>query len=115
QCGINTNDLCVGLGVDEARVAIESVASDAGRVRLHLAIGLVQQDPDGEMKRMVSLAFEPVEEPLDARLVRDWRIGIGTFVWRLGRVFPTQAVDVKQLLSRLVVRLKRAVVERPSG
>src|SRR5262249_24156053 len=95
QGGIHTNDLSVGLAVDEARVAVESVASDAGRVRLHLAIGLVEQDPDWQMKRMVSLMFEPVEEHLDARLVRDWRIGIGTLVRRLGRVFSTQAVDVK--------------------
>src|SRR5215469_6683266 len=95
QCGINTNDLCVGLGVDEARIAVESVASDAGRVWLHLAIAFVQQDPDRQMKRMVSLTFEPVEEHLDARLVRNWRKAIGTLVGRLGRVFPAQAVDVK--------------------
>ena len=84
-------------------------------MRQHLAIALIQQDSDRQMERMMSLALEAVEQLLNARLVRNWRIRIGFLPRRLGRILPSQAMHMKQFLGGLIVGLKITVLQRPGG
>ena len=62
---------------------------------------------------MMSLTLEAVEQLLNARLVRNWRIRIGFLPRGLGWVLPAQAMHVKQFLGGLIIGLKIAVFQRP--
>ena len=88
QCRINAYDLSVGFSIHEARVAVESVAADAGRIRQHLAVALIQQDSNRQMEGMMSLALQAIEQLLDAGLIRNRRVGIGFLPRGLGRSSP---------------------------
>jgi hypothetical protein len=65
------------LAIGQARVTIESVAADPGRMRQRLAGRLIEQDADGQMKRMMSFMFQAVKELLDARLMGNRRVFVG--------------------------------------
>ena len=110
---IDADDLRVRLAVGRARIAVEGLALDARRVRCRHAVDLVEQHADGQMERMVAGALEIVEQLLDARLVRDRRVGIGTAGPRFGRILAALAVHVIQRLRLLIVGLERVVTDRP--
>ena len=76
QCRIDANDLCIGLAIGQAWIAVKGIASNAGRMRQRFAVLLVEQDADRQMKRMMAFSLEPVEQLLDARLVGERRISV---------------------------------------
>src|SRR5271167_2300109 len=115
QSGIHAHDLGISLTICRARIAVEGAATGARRVRQSLAVALVQQDSNGQMERMMSLTLEAVEQLLNARLVRNWRIRIGFLPWGFGWILPSQAVHMKQFLGGLIVGLKITVLQRPGG
>ena len=113
QRRIDANDLRVGLAVCQAGIAVKGVASNARRMGQGVAVVLVKQDPDRQMKGVMAFAFEAVEQLLDARFVRQGRICVGLLRGRLGGVFAAQPVDVIEFFRGLVVRFKCIVFQRP--
>ena len=114
QGRIDTDDLRIRFAIRQTWIAVESIAADAGGVRQRLAISLFKQNADRQMKRMVPFPLEPIEQLLDARLMRDRRIGVWLFRRRLGRVFAAQTMNVIKFFGSLVIGLKRVVLQRPS-
>ena len=94
----------------EAGEAVEAVAAHAAAL---LGIGLVEVDPDREVERLVARFDEIVVELLDARLVRDRRVGERAGARRLGRVLAGLAVDEVEPLGLGVVGLEVGVGDRP--
>ena len=58
---------------------------------------------------------EIVVQLLDARLVADGGIGIGSAGWRFGRIFAALSVHVIQILGLGVVGLQIVIADRPAG
>src|ERR1700685_3256160 len=106
QRRIDTDDLRIRLAVGQTWIAVEGIAADARGVRQRLAVLFVEQNADRQMKRVVSLSLEAIEQLLDARLMRDRRIGVWLFRRRLGWVFAAQTVNVIKLFGSLIIRLE---------
>src|SRR5262249_60387986 len=86
ECRVDADDLSVGLAIDEARVAIEGVAADAGAGVLRLAVLLVEQNAERKRKRMIAAPLQAVPELLYARLVRGGRGTVRPAAGRVGWV-----------------------------
>ena len=69
--------------------------------------------PHGAWKGCSPTGHHVVEQPLDARLVRDRREGVRRRCRRLGGVLAASAVHLVQLFGLGVVRLQHVVVDRP--
>ena len=104
--------LGVGLGVDQAGEPVAVHAANAGRER-HVVLG--QHDPAGGVKRPVAGPRQIVVELLDARLVRDRRVGIGRARGRIDGILAARAVDLVEILGARVVGLEIGVGDRPGG
>ena len=102
--------LGVGLGVDQARVAVAPRAADA---RALGPVGLVEQDAARGVERVVAAGGHLVGELLDAWLVRDGRPRVRLGPRPLGGVLAGVAVDLVQLLGLGVPRLEVVVGQRP--
>ena len=106
QRRVDADDLRIGLAVGQAGIAVEGIAANAGGVRQRLAIPLLEQHSDGQVKRLVPFTLQIIEQLLDPRLVRDRRVCVGLRGGRLGRVLAAQAMDMVELFGRLVVGLE---------
>src|SRR5579871_5549015 len=84
-------------------------------MRQWLAVTFFEQNTYWQMEWVVAFSFEPIEQFLDSRLMSDGRTGIWLCRRRLGRVFPTQAVNAIEFFGSLVIRLERVVLQRPCG
>ena len=104
------DDLGVGLGVHQARVAVAPGAADAGAAA---PVGLVEHDPDRSGEGMVAARLEGVADLLQAGLVADRRPRIGLGPVALGRVLIPGAVHLVEPLGLGVPRLEVVVAERP--
>src|SRR5512145_3456661 len=98
--GIDADDLCIGLGVHQARKAVARVAADALAVTRIL---LVESDPQRHMEGSKSLPCKVVAELLDARLVADGRKQILARRLRIGRILATVATHLVEVLGLRVV------------
>ena len=110
--GANAEDFGVGLRLHEAGKSIAILATNA------LAVGpicLVEHDAAGRVEGMVARALQVVGELLDAWLVRDGGMRVGSGAGRLGGILPARAVDMIHLLGLRVVGLEILVAERPGG
>ena len=94
--------------------ARESVAVGTAHALAEGHVALIEHDPAGRMKRVVSRGREVVRELLDPRLVRDRRERVGRARGRLCRVLPAGAVHLVELLGKRVVRLHLFVADRPA-
>jgi hypothetical protein len=110
--GPDAEHVCVGLAVGQAREAVEAVAAHAAPA---LGVGLVEVDADGQVERMMAGPDEVVVQLLDARLVRDGRVGERPRRRRLRRVLAALAVDEVQPFGLGVVGLEVVVGQRPGG
>ena len=113
ECRLDADDLSVGLAIDEARIAIEGVAADAGAGVLRLAVFLVEQNAERKRKRMIAAPLQAVPELLYARLVRDGRVTIRPARGRFGRIHAMLAVDVVEMLGLAIERLEVLISKRP--
>ena len=109
---IHAHHLGVGLGVDQARVAVARVAADAAA---GARIALVEHDAEGHVERPQPNAAEVVGELLDARLVAHRREGVRRARRWLGRIAAALTVDLVEPLRLGVVRLELVVRDRPRG
>src|SRR5580658_982078 len=94
QRRIDANDLGIGLAVGQAGIAVEGVTANARRMGQRLAVVLVEQDTDGQVKGVMAFALESVEQLLNARFVRKRWIRVRLWRGRLGRIFAAKPVDV---------------------
>ena len=113
QRRIDAHDLRIGLAVQQAGKAVERIAADADAGRRGLAVLLIQQNAERQMKRVQTVLHQAVVQRLDARLVRNRRIGKRPAGRRLVRVFAALAVNVKQPFGLGIIGLERLVFERP--
>src|SRR5262249_55088801 len=90
ECRVDADDLSVGLAIDEARVAIEGVAADAGAGVLRLAVLLVEQNAERKRKRMIAAPPQAVPET-PVRAARARRAGNDTAGSRAVRSDPRHA------------------------
>ena len=104
--------LGVALGVHQAR---ESVTGGAADACAEGGLGLVEHDPRRGVEGMEPHLGQVVEQPLDARLVRDRRIGVRRGGRWLGGILTAGAVHLVELLGLGVVGLEDAVVDGPGG
>src|SRR5215468_7891384 len=111
---LDADDLCIRLAVDQARITVESIATDAGAGVQRLAVLFVEQHAERQREWMMALPHQGVMEFLDARLVRDWRAGIRSACRRFGRVDAVLAVDLVDVLGFRIVGLEILIPERPS-
>src|SRR5262249_7859365 len=75
---LDADDLRIGLAVDQARITVESIATDAGAGVQRLAVLFVEQHAERQREWMMALPLQGIMELLDARLVRDRRAPIKT-------------------------------------
>ena len=108
--GPHAQHVRVGLAVGQAREAVEAVAAHAAPA---LGVALVEVDADRQVERMMAGLDEVVVELLDARLVRDGRVGEGPGGRGLGGVLAALAVDEVQPLGLGVVGLEVVVGQWP--
>src|SRR5689334_7851444 len=96
--------------MDQARIAITGVASDAG-AEVHECL----VDPDAHRRRVRfhPPSSEDVEHLLNARFVTDRWKWVVLLSWRFGRILAGLAMDLVELLGFVVVRLEIAVFQRP--
>jgi hypothetical protein len=98
--------------MDQTRKAITGVAADTFAC---VPILLIKLDAQGHMKRLEAKAREIISQPLHSGLVAHRRVR----VWPAGRWFggvhATLAMDVIEMLSLQVVRLKVLVRDWPRG
>ena len=114
--GIDADDLRIRLPVHYAREAVQPVAPDAPAPVCGVAVGvLVEQDTDGQVRRMQAELQEVVVQLLDPRLVLDGRVREVAAAGAVGRVLAGGAVDVVQAFGLRVPRLVVLVGERPRG
>src|SRR5262245_14336153 len=113
ECRVDADDLSIGFAVDEARIAIEGIAADAGTGVLRLAVLLVEQNAERKRKRMIPALLQAIPELLYARFVRDGRVTIRPARWRFGRIQAMLAVDVVEVLSLAIERLEVFISKRP--
>src|SRR5262252_8697493 len=111
---LDADDLRIGLAVDQARITVESIATDAGAGVQRLAVLFVEQHAERQREWMMALPHQGVMELLDARLVRDRRAGIRSACRRFGRVDPMLAMYLVEVLGFAIVRLEILICERPS-
>src|SRR5499427_9954721 len=111
---LDADDLRIRLAVDQARITVESIATDAGAGVQRLAVLFVEQYAERQREWMMALSLQGIMEFLDARLVRDWRAGIRSACRRFGRVDPMLAMHLVEVLSFAIVRLEILIRERPS-
>src|SRR5215468_2796759 len=111
---LDADDLRIRLAVDQARITVESIATDAGAGVQWLAVLFVEQHAERQREWMMALPLQGIMEFLDARLVRDWRVGIRSACRRFGRVDPVLAMHLVELLGFAIVRLEILIGERPS-
>src|ERR1700683_4182059 len=96
---------------------------DAGKaVAIHAAhagaerhVRFVEQDAGGRVERMIPGAGQVVGKLLDARLMRDRRVGIRRACGRLRRVLSAFAVYLVEILGLRVIRLHILITDRPRG
>ena len=108
--GPHAQHVRVGLAVGQAREAVEAVAAHAAPA---LGIALVEVDADRQVERVMAGLDEVVVELLDARLVRDGRVGERPGGRGLGGVLAALAVDEVQPLGLGVIGLEVVVGQRP--
>src|SRR5262249_44934029 len=72
---LDADDLRIRLAIDQARITVESIATDAGAGVQRLAVLFVEQYAERQREWMMALPLQGIMEFLDARLVRDWRGG----------------------------------------
>src|SRR6516162_48748 len=113
ECRVDADDLSVGLAIDEARIAIEGVAADAGAGVPRLAVLLVEQNAERKRKRMIAAPLQAVPELLYAWLVRDGRVTIRPARGRFGRIHTMLAVDMVEMLGLAIERLEVLISKRP--
>src|SRR5215470_1571659 len=111
---LDADDLRIRLAVDQARITVESIATDAGASVQWLAVPFVEQHAERQREWMMTLPLQGIMEFLDARLVRDRRARIRPACRRLGRVDPMLAMHLVELLGFAVVRLEILIGQRPS-
>src|SRR5438876_10390920 len=98
---INTDNLGVRLGVDEARKAVAGVAADAAAL---VGVVLIEHDTERRGKRPQAETGEIVTELLDARLVADRWKRIGGAGWRVRGILTRWAMDMVKPLGPGVIR-----------
>ena len=104
------DDLGVGLGVHQARVAVAPRAADA------LAggpVGLIQQDAARRVERVVAARCQGLGDLLDPRLVRDGRPRVLLGPVALGGILAVVTVHLVQPLGLGVPGLEVVVAQRP--
>jgi hypothetical protein len=106
QGGLDADDVGVGLAVDQAGVAVEGGAADAGRAPQGGLVGLIAQDPDREGERLEAGGAKVGLELGDAGLVAERRVAVGRVRGRVGGVDAPLAVDVVEPLGGGVVGLQ---------
>ena len=110
--GIDADHLRVRLGVHQAWMTVAGGAADAtARAR----VLLVQHHCDRQVEGVVPQFRQIVAEFLQAWLVADGRVRVGSPRLRLGRVFTARSVHLVQALRFGVVGLHLIVGDRPGG
>src|SRR5215813_15328233 len=66
---LDADDLRIRLAVDQARITVESIATDAGAGVQRLAVLFVEQHAERQREWMMARSFQSIMELLDARLV----------------------------------------------
>src|SRR5882724_138242 len=100
---IDAHNLRVGLCAHEASKAVAGVATDA---TAFVRVSFIKHYPDWNMEGFKSRACEVVGQLLNARLMADGGPGIGRVGRRFGRIFPTIAVHLVEILGLRVVGLE---------
>src|SRR5215831_19557440 len=111
---LDADDLRIRLTVDQARITVESIATDAGAGVQRLAVLFVEQHAERQREWMMALSLQGIMEFLDARLVRDRRTGIRAACRRVSRVDPMLAMYLVELLGFAIVRFEILIGQRPS-
>src|SRR3989441_5006123 len=109
---VHAHDLRIGLGPDEARIAVARGATDAAALPRVL---LIQHDAERHMERPQSALREVVVQLLNARLVADRWVRVRRTRPRLRGVAAALPVHVVELLGFRVVGLELVVRDRPGG
>ena len=115
QRRVDAHHLGVGLGVQQAREAVDPVAADADAV----AGGAGRARPgsrshaDRQVERVQPLLLQVVAQLLDPRLVLDRRVRVLRAGRPLGRVLAVPAVHDVEVLGLGVPGLEVGVVDRP--
>src|SRR5262249_42444112 len=112
---LDADDLRIRLAVDQARITVESIATDAGARVQRPAVLFVEQHAKRQREWMMALPLQGIMEFLDARFVRDRRAGIRPARRWVGRVDPVLAMYLVELLGFAIVGLEILISERPSG
>lgn len=107
---IHAQHLGVGLGKEQAGKPIARVAADALAA---LGIGLVQHHAERRMERTQVQAGEIFTQLLNAWLVADGRMQIGSACLRLGGVLAADAVDMVVVLGLRVIGLQVSIADGP--
>src|SRR2546430_4782011 len=108
----DTADVRIGFGVNQARKAVASIATDAWTF---LRIFLIQHDAEWSMKWLQPVQRKVVAQLLNARFVADrWVWECSTAV-RLSRIFADRAMHMINLLRLSVIWLEFIVRNRPGG
>ncbi len=106
------DDVGVGLGVYQARVAITPGTADALAGR---PVRLVEQDAAGRVERVVARSGQGVGDLLDPRLVRHRRPRVLLRAVALGGILAVHSVDLVEPLGLGVPRLELVIGQRPGG
>src|SRR6266540_2354156 len=112
QRRVHAANLRVGLGVDEARMAVAGAATDAGTLARVL---LIEHHAERRVKRPQTMPGKVVAQLLDARLMADGRIWKRRTAPRLGRIFTLRTVDEIKPFGLDVIRLQFIVGDWPRG
>src|ERR1041385_3779528 len=112
QGGVDADGLRIGLGIDEAGVAVAGGAADAGAFAFVL---FIEANAEGDVKGLMAELDEVIVKLLDARLVGDCRVWIGAGGVRIGGVFAAVAMDLVEGFSLLVIGFEIVVGDGPGG
>ena len=111
---VDADGLRVSLAVDQAREAVDAVATDARAPGRGLPVlVLIEHDPDRQVRRVQAELLEIIAETLNTRLVLHRREGIVAAPRTVGRILLGRAVHDVELLGVRVPRLEVVVGDRP--
>ena len=107
---IDAHNLRVGLGAHQAGESVAGVAANAAAL---LRILFVEHDPDRNVEGLQAGTRKVIRQLLNTGLVADGRPRIGSFSWRLRRIFSAIAVHLIKIFGLRVIGLQIVIADRP--
>src|SRR5438477_6515072 len=110
DCFVHAHNLRVGLGTHKASESVAGVAANATTL---LRIFFVEHDPDRNVEGLQAGTRKVIRQLLNTGLMAHGRPRIGSFSWRLRRIFSAIAVHLIKIFGLRVIGLQIVIADRP--